>query len=362
MRQCCGGFSRGLFEKSGRAILPDYFLTHLLNHLCAPFIISTLLVCAAVRGSAVAQSTAGSVPQQTSQSDSKTPGSEITPIQFSGVGYLGVYLGDVNNAARAKELGLKEIRGAVVGRVEEGSPAAKVEMRENDVILAFNGKRVENRADFYRLLIELQPGNKISLGISRKGAEQSLEVVLGHRRSAALDECQRLFGEANAYLASAEESRKLAAEALRKGDEKEARSFSEEEKLFLQEAAKSRAFIEEEIRQGKIAACSPSRRPGYSQSANRYQIGVSVTPLTGQLPDFFNCPKESVLITEVRAGDLGERDGLKAGDCIVTVDGKVVRSALDLNHLIDQKRSGELEFVIIRDRGEQMIKIKLDQK
>ncbi|MGH9854152.1 MAG: PDZ domain-containing protein [Blastocatellia bacterium] len=337
-------------------------MTHLLNHLRAPFIISTLLVCAAVHGSAVAQSTTGGVPQQASQPDSKTPGSDVAPIQFSGVGYLGVYLGDVNNAERAKELGLKEIRGAVVGRVEEGSPAAKVEMRENDVILAFNGKRVENRAGFYRLLIESRPGSKISLGISRGGAEQSLEAVLGQRRSAVLDECQKLFGEANAYLASAEESRKLAAEASRKGDEKEARRFSEEEQMFLQEAAKSRAFIEEEIRQGKIAACSPSRRPGYNRSASRYQIGVSVAPLPGQLADFFNSPKDSVLITEVRAGDLGERDGLKAGDCIVTVDGKAVKSALDLNHLIDRKSSGELEFVIVRDRGEQRIKIKLDQK
>jgi len=361
MRQCCGSFSRGLFEKLKRAILPDYFLAHLPDHLCAPFIISTLLACAAFHGSAVAQSTASSVPQQASQSDSKTPGNEITPIQYSSGGYLGVYLGDVT-AERVRELGLKEIRGAVVGRVEEGSPAAKVELRENDVILAFNNKRVANRADFYRLLIESPPGSKISLGISRGGAEQSLVVVLGQRRLTALNECQKLFSEVNAYLASAEDSRRLAAEALRRGDEKEARRFSEEEKLFLQEAEKSRAYLEEQIRQDNIPVCSPSRRPGYNLNANRYQIGVSVAPLTGQLADSFNSPKDSVLITEVRAGELGELAGLKAGDCIVTVDGKAVKSVSDLNRLVDQKSSGELEFVIVRDRGEQRIKIKLDQK
>ncbi|MGE0128072.1 MAG: PDZ domain-containing protein [Blastocatellales bacterium] len=341
--------------------MPDYLLDHFLDHLCAPFIISTLLACAVVHGSAFAQSTASGVSQQASQSDSKTPGSGTASVQVSGGGYLGVYLGDVNSE-RAKELGLKEVRGAVVGRVEEGSPAAKVELRENDVILTFNAERVQNRAQFHRLLIGSKPGSKVLLGISRKGVDQSLEVVLGQGRSAEMDERRRLFSEINAMLANADDIRKQAQEAEQRGDDGKARELFEQEKLIRQDAEIRRAHIESQLREGKIVELPSSRRPGYNLNVNRYQIGVSVTPLTGQLAGFFNAAKTGVLITEVRAGELGEQAGLKAGDCIISVDGAAVKSASDLNRLVDQKSSGELEFVIVRDRAEQTIRIKLDQK
>jgi predicted metalloprotease with PDZ domain len=337
--------------------MSSYFLNRFLDYLRAPFTLLALLACAAACGSAFAQSAPGA-SQQTSQSNSTTPDGEFTAAQFSVRGYVGAYLGDLN-AERARDLGLKEIRGAVVGRVEEGSPAAKAGLRENDVILAFNAERVQNRAHFYRLLINSQPGSAVSLGISRGGAEQRLEVILGPRRLNVPDPCQRLFSEANAHLASATESRKLAEEALRKGDEKEARRFFDEEKMFRQLAEENRAYIEGEIRDGRVAECQPSRRP---VNANRYQIGVSVAPLTPQLADFFNAAQDSALITEVRAGELGERAGLKAGDCIVTVDGKTVRSSSDIDRLLNQESSGELEFVIVRDRSQRTVKIKLDQK
>ncbi|MBO0863173.1 MAG: PDZ domain-containing protein [Chloracidobacterium sp.] len=281
------------------------------------------------------------------------------PAKFSERGYVGFYLGDLN-AERARELGLKETRGAVVGKVEEGSPAASAGLRENDVILAFNAERVQNRDHFYHLLINSQPGSAISLGISRGGAEQKLEVVLGRRRLSVSDPCQRLFSEANAHLASAAESHKLAEEAQRKDDEKEARRLLDEEKMFRQLAEESRAYIEGEIRDGKIPECQPSRRPDYNFNANHYQIGLSVAPLTAQLAAFFNVGQDGALITEVRAG-LGARAGLKAGDCIVTVDGQTIKSTSDIDRLLHQQNSGELEFVIVRDRSQRTVKIKIDQ-
>jgi predicted metalloprotease with PDZ domain len=173
---------------------------------------------------------------------------------------------------------------------------------------------------------------------------------------------QRLFSEANAHLASAAESRKLAEAAQQRGDEKEARRFFDEEKTFRQLAEESRAYIEGEMRDGKIGECQPSRLPGYNLIPDRRQIGVSLTPLTAQLADFFNVAQDSVLITEVRAGELSERAGLKVGDCIVTVGGKTVKTTSDIDRLLNQESSGELEFVIVRDRSERKIKLKLDQK
>src|SRR5215475_10643581 len=154
MRQCCGNFSTISFEKLRHAIFLSAFHR-------APFTLLVLLGWAAVAsGSAFAQQ--GSVSQQASQSDSKTPGSETPSNQVSSGAYLGVYLGDVT-ADRANALSLKEIRGAVVGTVEEGSPAAKIGLKENDVILAFNTRLVRNRNHFHSLLMESQPGSKASL-------------------------------------------------------------------------------------------------------------------------------------------------------------------------------------------------------
>lgn len=282
------------------------------------------------------------------------------PGQLSDRGYVGVYLGDVN-VERARDLGLKEIRGVVVGRVEDGSPAAGAGLQENDVILAFNAERVQNRDHFYHLLLNSKPGSAVSLRISRSGAEQKLEMVLGQRRLNVSDPCQRLFNEANAHLASAAESHKLAEEAQQKNDEKEARRLLDEEKMFRQLGEESRAYIEAQIRDGKIPECQPARHPDYNFNANRHKIGVSVTPLTAQLAGFFNAPSDSALITEAQAGELGERAGLKAGDCIVMVDGKTVKSTSDIDRMLNQQNSGELEFVIIRDRNQLKIKVKLSQ-
>ncbi|HKQ79154.1 MAG TPA: PDZ domain-containing protein [Blastocatellia bacterium] len=325
-----------------------------------------LLACAAAcgsacspnYGSAFAQST--QVLQQAPQSDSKTSGSETLPNQVSGSAYLGVYLGDVT-ADRASALGLKEIRGAVVGSVEEGSPAAKVGLKEDDVILTINARHVHNRGHFHSLLMDAQPGSKVSLGISRNGVAHNLEVVLGQSRSPALDARQKLYRTVNAVLRDAEEREKQAREAIKSGDEKAARGLIEEAKMLRQVAQGLKDEIDIQIRDGKIVLPSPSQG-AFDIKANRHQIGVRVIPLTGQLAGFFNLTKPGVLITEVSAGELGETAGLKAGDCIVTVEGEAVKSASELNRLVGQKGSGEVEFVIVRDRGEQKIKIKLDQK
>lgn len=348
-------FFRGFFEKLKRA-----FSLHAisLNDLSAPIIILLLSAFAAVPRNVSAQSVASSVSQPASQSDLKTPQAEPSIVQSGGGGYLGVYLGDVNED-RAKELNLKEIRGVVVGRVEEGSPAAKVGLRENDVILAFNNQRIQNCAQFHRLLIESQPGNEVLLGISRGGMLKDISATLGQRGAGFMDERSRLFADVNAMLASAEELRRQAEEARQRGDEKESLRLLEEEKFFRKEAEERRAIIERQLREGRIQETPALRRP---VAAHRHQIGVSVAPLTGQLAKFFNVAKSGVLIIEVKAGEAGERAGMKAGDCIVSINGEGVASAADLNRLVSQKSPGDLELVIVRDRNEQTVRVKLDQK
>ncbi len=286
------------------------------------------------------------------------------PARKSAGGFLGVYLGDINEE-RAKELKLSEARGAVVGSVEEGSPAAAAGLRENDVIVTFNEQRVYNPSQLYRFLTEQNPGNKVVLGVSRAGTLHSVAVTLGPRRAAQMDERSRLYAEADAMLASAEESAKRAEEAKQRGDEKEASRLLEESKGFRSNSEENRAAVDRELREGKIQP-PPTRRLNYDVTAARYQLGVRVTGLTEQLAKFFNAGG-GVLVNEVVAGEAAERAGIKAGDCITAVNGERVNAASDLNRLVDragkeEKDAGEITLTVVRDRTEQAIKVRFGQR
>ena len=241
--------------------------------------------------------------------------------QQNAGGYLGVYLGDVNEE-RARGLNLSETRGAVVGKVEEDSPAAKAGLQENDIILAFNDRPVRNRVEFFGLLIESAPGSKVMLSISRRGERQKISVELGRRTLPPHEVLQQLFRGYDPTTSSLDD--------------------------------RSR----------------PITFPN-NPAATRYYLGLTVEPLTEQLAKFFNLPGEGVLICEVRAGGAADRAGMKAGDCITALNGTPVTSTSDFTQLISligQDRSkreqadDELVFTIVSDRQVKKIKVKIDQQ
>lgn len=300
--------------------------------------------------------------------DSKTSGASMA--RKNSGGSLGVYLGDINEE-RAKELKLHEARGALVGTVEENSPAAKAGLQVNDVILTFNNHQVFNPSQFFRLLSESAPGASVTLGISRGGASLSKPVVLGQRRNSRRDERLKLYAEAEAHLAAAEDAAKSKEEAKARGDEKEVAKFAEDEKVFRKMAEDSRAVVDKDLQEGKISLPSTAQQSGSSITAARYQLGIRVTTLTSQLAEFFNV-KHGVLVNEVRVGGAAEQAGIKAGDCITAVNGEKVNTLADLNRLVDmtsrasldQKTQGvaEATLSVMRERAELQIKVRFNQR
>jgi serine protease Do len=293
-----------------------------------------------------------------------------TGLQRSGGSYLGVYLGDINEE-RARELKLAEARGAVVGKVEDNSPAARSGLQENDVILTYNDQQVQNRAHFFRFLVESPPGSRVALGLSYRGEHRTVTVELGRREIGFIDERQRMFSEVDAMLAAAEERRKEAEDLRKKGDEKRAQQLLEEEKEFSKLAEERRASIERQIRDGKIGPTHGFAYPNFTLSATRYNIGLSVLPLSDPLAKFFNVVRGGVLVSEVRAGGSAERAGIKAGDCLIAINDTAVASPADFNRSIDrlgkdgnttEQQIDEVILTIVRDRSEQKIKIKIDKR
>ncbi|WP_243090158.1 S1C family serine protease [Thermus neutrinimicus] len=87
-----------------------------------------------------------------------------------------------------KAVGLTTTQGAMVDRVEPGSPAARAGLRGaqrdaqgrllalGDVILAVNGKAVKGKAEVVRLIARYRPGDRVKLTLWREG--RRLEVTL----------------------------------------------------------------------------------------------------------------------------------------------------------------------------------------
>lgn len=323
-----------------------------------------LLAITALSVKAQVQSTASSV----TQSNQKSETSGIAASQKDSLGQkgsggmLGVYLGDISEA-RANELNLAEARGALVGKVEEGSPAAKVGLQKDDVILAFNDSRIYNPAQFYKLLTEASAGAVVTLGISRDGISQNLRVTLGQSRVAQRSQKDNVYATADAHLVAANERAREAEEARRRGDEKEAARLEAEAIDFRRLSDESRASVDKDISEGRLQPLLTSKRLSNNVAAARYQLGVRVTQLNEQLSAFFDV-QNGVLVNEVRVGGIAEIAGVKAGDCIVAVNSERVGTLVDLNNLVDRANESSSEAVlsIVRDRTELTVKVKFGSK
>ncbi len=92
-------------------------------------------------------------------------------------GRIGVGIQNVTKDL-ADSLGLGKAQGAVVGNVEEGSPAAKGGLEVGDVILKIDGRNVEGSADLSRTIRGLKPGSKVSLTVWRSGKQRDVAVTV----------------------------------------------------------------------------------------------------------------------------------------------------------------------------------------
>lgn len=95
-------------------------------------------------------------------------------------GWLGVTIQRVSET-QAKALGLSEPTGALVASVGKGHPADKGGVRQGDVILEVNGKKVEDNNDLLKKIAGLAPGDKARLVLWRNGKRVAKTVTLGER-------------------------------------------------------------------------------------------------------------------------------------------------------------------------------------
>ncbi len=90
---------------------------------------------------------------------------------------IGINIQDVESAD-ADKLKLKAVKGVMVTRVLEGGSAKEAGLKENDVILKFDGNDVNTVADLQEQVSTHRPGDKGSVTYFRDGKENTVAIVL----------------------------------------------------------------------------------------------------------------------------------------------------------------------------------------
>lgn len=231
-------------------------------------------------------------------------GAQVYEYHLGGGSYLGVNLAEIDTA-RARELKLREPSGVEITRVEDGSPAEKAGLKPNDVVLEYNGQRVDGMEQFGRLVRETPGGREVKLVIIRNGATQTIVAAVGVRKA-------RAFG-------------------------------------------------------GSIKDLMPDmpeiRIPDMPQVFSAWRspmLGVEAEALGSQLAAYFGV-KEGVLVRSVLKDSAAERAGLKAGDVITRVDGAVVTTPNELSNVV-RSASSKKTFAIelMRDHREMSVNVTVD--
>jgi S1-C subfamily serine protease len=98
----------------------------------------------------------------------------------SEAAFLGVTV-ETFTSEMAGDLELPYEPGVLILGVEPDSPAARVGLRERDVIVSANDHRVRDAPEFVELVHAHNPGDVLALIVLREGEERAFEVALGAR-------------------------------------------------------------------------------------------------------------------------------------------------------------------------------------
>ena len=227
-------------------------------------------------------------------------------VQRSGTSYLGIGALEVT-PERARALNLKEDRGVEVAHVEEDSPAAKAGIKEGDVVLEYNGEKVEGVDQFIRLVHETPPGRDVKVAVWRNGKNENLTLTVGSRRGTVIE----TPGGA--------------------------------------------------VTIPPIPPMPPIDIPRFEMSYQSPLIGIEGESLApqGQLADFFGVT-DGVLVKSVIRNSAADKAGLKAGDVIVRVDNTKVTSPREITSVLRTNRDkNSFTLTVVRNKKEMPVTVTL---
>ncbi len=248
---------------------------------------------------AVAAALAFSLALAGGNSAAQGKGEEHKDSKTERHGWLGVSIMDVTpRLAREKDLHVKS--GALVNGVTEEGPADESGIKEDDVIVGFNGKTVDESDDLQSAVRDASPGDKGTVTLYRGAEKKSLQVTLG--------------------------------KAPRRGS-----SYSFHGPGHI-----------------SVPPIPPvPSLPRIHMFRSEGTLGLSLNDLNRQLGEYFGAPGgRGVLVEKVERKSEGERAGFKAGDVIIKAGRDDVETTEDIMEAMDGGKKGDkVEFGVLR-KGE----------
>ena len=95
--------------------------------------------------------------------------------------YLGVSLDPKFSTTMAVKLGLQRRQGAHITGITQGGPAEAARLQRGDIVLRFNGIRVENDTHLIYLVSQTDVGKEVPLEVFRAGQVTHVNVKVGNR-------------------------------------------------------------------------------------------------------------------------------------------------------------------------------------
>jgi len=224
-------------------------------------------------------------------------------------GWLGVSVQDVTKRfAESKHLKVNE--GAYVDDVVDDSPADKTGIREGDIIVGLDGKKIVDSENLIRAVRKTPPRSEVKIDIVRGEEHKTL--------AAKLDRAPRT----NVY------------------------SFGFGDNGFFPQAFPRPPRL---------------RLPGFSFHCSS-SYGLVLEDLTRQLAEYFEVPnREGVLVVEVEKESEAQKAGLKAGDVITKIDSEEISHADELiDAFNDVEKGTDVRLSIIRKGTPMTITLKVE--
>jgi serine protease Do len=246
--------------------------------------------------------------------------------------WIGVSVLDVTEE-RVKDLKLKDEHGVEVVTVAPDGPAQKAGLKEHDVILEYNGSRVEGVDQFKRMVSETPAGRSVKLLISRDGATQTLSVKIEERTMSNHRGPDGTWAVTPPPAAPSPPSSPTMPSMPR---------FP-------------RAIIPNW--DGNLG----NFFDGMDIFGNVPRLGIEGEEISGQLGEYFGVPdRNGVLVREVSAGSAAERAGLRAGDVITRANGRHVQAMSDVREALRDNAGKTFPLTIVRNKKEITVSVTVE--
>jgi len=256
---------------------------------------------------------------QPSPQSPHTPAVAFAVSPGPGGSYLGVDASDIQ-PERVPALKLKDEHGVEIMAVDSDGPAAKAGFREHDVVLEYNGQRVEGAEQLRRMIHETPAGHEVTFSISRDGQPMQLKATLGDRAQMVTE-----YREFVRNMVSAPEP-------------------------AMPPDAPELDFDMPVVDMPEVSI------PPIVISPSSARTGISTEDLTPQLAQFFGVKSgKGLLVRSVQKGSPAQSAGIRAGDVIVRVNGESINDLVDYAHAIRDRKSPKVQVTVVRDKQEQTL-------